>query len=107
FNQNDREFQVGRNAAGDAFMIGYGMPAAMITNEDIEEKGQPPDEERAHKPMTKLNNVIDLVAVFGSVRRQTKKFVDQGKPIHIATNLPRSIARAVPADGESNARDEN
>ena len=57
--------------------------------------------------MAKLNDVIDLIAVLGRVRRHTEQFIDQGKPIHIAINLPRSIARMAPADGERNARDES
>jgi hypothetical protein len=83
------------------------MAAAMITNEAIQEKGQPTDEKRAHEPMAKLDDMIDLIAVLGRVRRHTEQFVNQSKPIHIATNLPRSIARMVPADVESNARDES
>ena len=57
--------------------------------------------------MAKLDDMIDLIAVLGRVRRHTEQFVDQGKPIHIAINLPRSIARMVPADGERSARDES
>jgi hypothetical protein len=51
--------------------------------------------------------MIDLIAVLGRVLWHTEQFVDQGKPIHIAINLPRSIARMVPADGERSARDES
>ena len=83
------------------------MTAAVKTNQDINEVDRPPDKERAHEPMAELNDVIDLKAVLGSIRRHTEQFVDQGKPIHIAINLPRSIARMVPTDGERNARDES
>src|SRR6266513_1139832 len=98
---------MGGNAAGDAFVIGHRMSAAVITKEHINKKNKPPDEKRTHEPMAKLDDVIDLVAVFGSIRRHTEQFVDQGKTTHTAINLPRSIARMVPADGERSARDEN
>ena len=57
--------------------------------------------------MAKLDDMIDLIPVFGRVLRYTEKFVDQGKPIHTATNLPRTIARAVPSDAGRGAKDEN
>ena len=107
FNQNNREFQVRGNSAGYTIVIGHGMATAMITNEALQKKGYPTDKERAHEPMAKLDDVIDLVAVLGRVGRHTEQFVNQGKPTHIATNLPRSIARTVPADGGRNARDES
>src|SRR5207237_792281 len=93
------------NAAGHTFVIGHGMAATVIAKEHINKKNKPTDEERAHEPMAKLQDVIDLIAVFGGVRGLAEKFVDQSKPTHIATSLPRSIARTVPADGEHNGRD--
>ena len=95
------------NAACYTLVIGHGMAAAVITKENVNKESKPTDEERAHEPMAKLDDMIDLLAVFRGVRRYTEEFVDQGKPIHIATDLPRSIARTVPADGERNARDES
>ena len=95
------------NAACHTLVIGHGMAATVITKQNIQEKDQPSDEERAHEPMAKLQDVIDLIAVFGGIRRLAEEFVDQSKPTHIATNLPRSIAHTVPADGERNARDES
>lgn len=41
--------------------------------------------------MTKLNDVIDLKAMGGSIRRLTQKLIDQRKAIHICSNLLRSI----------------
>jgi hypothetical protein len=98
---------MGGNAARYTIVIGHRMAAVVITKEHVNKESKPADEERTHEPMAKLDDVIDLVAVFGSIRRQTEQFVDQGKPIHIAINLPRSIARMVPTDGERNARDES
>ena len=43
------------------------------TNEHKNKIGGPPDEERAHEPMAELDDVIDLVAVLGSVRRLTEE----------------------------------
>ena len=107
FNQDHREFQMGGNAACYTFVIGHGMAAAVITEEYVNKETKPTDEKCAHEPMAKLDDMIDLIAVFGRVRRYTEEFVDQGKAIHIAINLLRPIARAVPSDGERNARDEN
>src|SRR5438132_8069794 len=98
---------MGGNAARYTFVIGQGMATAVITKEHVNKKSYPTDKERAHEPMAKLDDMIDLIAVLGRVRRHTEQFVDQGKPIHIAINLLRSIARTVPADGESSARDES
>ena len=83
------------------------MATAVITKEHVNKENKPTNEERAHEPMAKLDDMFDLIAMLGRVRRYTEEFVDQGKPIHIATNLPRSVARTVPADGERNARDES
>src|SRR5438309_1635180 len=107
FNQDHREFQMGGNAARYTFVIGHGMAAAVITKEHINKESKPTDEEGAHEPMAKLDDMIDLIAVLGRVRGYTQEFVDQGKTIHIATNLPRTVARAVRSDGGHDARDEN
>ena len=50
-------------------------------------KTRPSDKERAHEPMAELDDVIDLVAVLGGIRRQADQFVDQGKLIHIAIQI--------------------
>src|SRR3954470_5902143 len=107
FNQDDGEFQVSGNAAGDAFVIGYGMPATMITKENIKKKNRPTDEERSHEPMAKLQDVIDLVAVLGTVWRLPEEFVDQSEPTHTATNPLRPAGRTVPSANENAARGEN
>ena len=64
FNQDDGKFQARRDAAGHAFVIGHGMAAAMKTNENKQKEDQPSNEEGSHEPVTKLQDVIDLVAVF-------------------------------------------
>src|SRR5207244_12527208 len=84
FNQDHGEFQMGGNTAGYSFVIGHGMAGAMITNEAIEEKGQPTDEKRAHEPMAKLDDMIDLVAVLGRVRRHTEQYVHEGQRTHVS-----------------------
>src|SRR5205085_6464847 len=60
-NQDDGKFQVRRDPTGHAFVIGHGMAAAMITKEDEQKKGQPSNEESGHEPVTKLQDVIDLI----------------------------------------------
>ena len=42
-------------------------------------KADQPTKERAHEPMAELDDVIDLVAVLGSIRRQAEEFVDQAR----------------------------
>jgi hypothetical protein len=51
--------------------------------------------------------VIDLVAVFGGIRRLTEELIDQGKLIHTGTNLLRSTGRTARSACERAATDEN
>ena len=83
------------------------MAAAMKTNENKQKEDQPSNEEGSHEPVTKLQDVIDLVAVFGGIRRLTEELVDQGKLIHTATNLLRSTGRTALSACERAATDEN
>src|SRR5438067_472221 len=107
FNQDDGKLQVRRDATGHAFVIGHGMAAAMKTNENIQKEDQPSNEEGAHEPVTKFQDVIDLVAVFRGIRRLTEELVDQGKLIHTGTNLRRSAGRTALSACARDARDEN
>src|SRR5689334_16462414 len=107
FNQVNGKFQVGRDAAGHAFVIGHGMAATMITDEDIQKEDQPPDEESAHEPVTKLEDVIDLVAVLGGIWRLPHELINQGQLIHTGTNLLRSTDRTALSACERGATDEN
>ena len=59
-DQNDRKFQVSRDAAGYTFMVCHWVAAFPKTPEDKKEKRRPAEEERAHEPMTELDDVIDL-----------------------------------------------
>ena len=94
FDQDDSELEVSRDSAPDPFMIGDGVFAAAETEKDVNEKGRPTDEERTHEPMRELDNVIDLITVLGSVRRQPDELVDQGEAIPHVSNLRRSAAGA-------------
>ena len=69
FDEHDSKFEVRRDTALDPFMISHGMAAPAKTNQGVGEKSRPPDEERGHKPMAEFQNVIDLEAVLGSIRR--------------------------------------
>ena len=51
-------------------------------NQDVNKKSLPPDEQRAHEPVTKLKDMIDLISVGRSVRRLAQKFIDQRQAIH-------------------------
>src|SRR5205823_10628310 len=106
-NQDDGKFQVRRDPTGHAFVIGHGMAAAMITKEDEQKKGQPSNEESGHEPGTKLQDVIDLIALFGGIWRLPHKLINQGELIHIATNLRRSTDRTALSACERAATDEN
>src|SRR5947207_7794597 len=52
------------------------------------QKGRPTEKERTHEPVREFENVIDLVAVLGSVWRLTKKFINEREAIHSYRNLP-------------------
>ncbi len=107
FDQHHGKFQVRGNAALHALMIGDRMPALAEAQENIDEKGGPADEKRSHEPMAELDDVIDLVAVLGSIRRQADQFVDEGEPIHISPDLRPSIPGAVRAACSRAAKDGN
>ena len=107
FDQDDGKFQVRGNAALHAFVIRDRMPALAETQEHINEENRPTDKERGHEPMAELDDVIDLVAVLGSIRRQADQFVDQGEPIHIDPDLRRSVPDAARAACWHAARDGN
>ena len=70
-------------------VIGQGMATLAKTDQNENEKSGPADEERTHEPVTKFEDVIDLVAMLGCIRRLTKKFVDQRQAIHTCPNFLR------------------
>src|SRR5215467_9713283 len=88
-------------------MIGIWLAALSKSKQDVNKKRRPPDEQGGHEPVTKLQDVIDLITVGRSVWRLTQKLVDQREVIHTCLNLPRSIPdEARPACGHG-ATDEN
>src|SRR5580765_3834904 len=96
-----------RDMATHATMIRSRMAALPKPNQDVDKKSRPPDEQHGHEPVTKLNDMIDLIAVGGSVGRLTQKFVDERKAIHTCSSLLRSAPDAArPACGHG-ATDEN
>ena len=98
---------MGGNATAHAFVIGLGMTALVKTDDDINEVSGPADEERAHEPVTELEDVIDLVAVLGGVRRLTEQFVDQREAMHTARDLLPLVAREVRVASAHDAKGEN
>ena len=42
-------------------------------------KDGPADKERAHEPMAELDEVIDLIAMLGSIRRHAEQLVNQSQ----------------------------
>ena len=71
-DQNNRKFQVSRDAAGHTLMVCHRVAAFAKTPENEKEKRRPSEKERAHEPMTELDDVIDLVAMLGGIRRQAR-----------------------------------
>src|SRR4051794_19399971 len=96
-----------RHMAAHTGMIGYRLATLPKPNQDVNKKSRPPDEQRGHEPVTKLNDMIDLIAVGGSVGRLTQKLVDERKAIHTCSSLPPSVPDAArPASGHG-ATNEN
>src|SRR5216117_3087685 len=72
-------------------MIGNRLATLPKPKQDINKKSRPPEEQRGHEPVTKLKDMIDLIAVGGSVvGRHSQKLVDQCKAIHTCSSPPRS-----------------
>src|SRR3954467_3137755 len=96
-----------RDMAAHASMIGSRLEALPKPNQDVNKKSRPTDEQGGHEPVTKLNDMIDLIAMGGSVGRLAQKLIDQRKSIHTCSSLPRSVRDAArPASGHD-ATDEN
>src|SRR3954468_16390022 len=96
-----------RDMAAHAGMIGSRLAALPKPNQDVNKKSRPPDEQGGHEPVTKFKDMIDLIAVGGSIGRLAQKLVDQRKAIHTCSGLPRSVPDAArPACGHG-ATDES
>src|SRR5262245_34273593 len=96
-----------RDMAAHTGMIGIWLAALSKPNQHVNKKRRPPEEQRRHEPVTKLNDMIDLVAVGRSVWRLPQKLVDQRKAIHTCSSLPRAAPDgAQPACGHG-ATDES
>src|SRR6266404_1411879 len=81
-NQHDRKFEVRGNSAANTCMIGFRVAAPAKADQHKNEKGRPSDKKRAHKPVREFEDMIDLVAVLGCVRRLAKKFVNEREATH-------------------------
>src|SRR3954467_13540361 len=96
-----------RDMAAHAGMIGSRLAALPKPNQDVNKKNRPPDEQGGHEPVTKRNDMIDLIAMGGSVGRLAQKLVDQRKAIHTCSSLPRSVPDAARPASAHHAPDEN
>ena len=83
------------------------MPTLVKADQNKNKIGGPPDKERAHEPMAKLDDVIDLIAVLRSIRRLAEELIDEREATHTFRNLLRRVARAARAECARVARDEN
>ena len=107
FDQDDGKLQMRRDAAFHTLMVGLTMPTLVKANENKNEIGRPPNKERAHEPVTKLDDVIDLVAVLRSIHRLAEELIDEREATHTFRNLLPRAARGARAECARVARDEN
>src|SRR3954454_625983 len=96
-----------RYVAAHTSMIRYRLATLPEPKQYVNKKGRPPDEQGGHEPVTKLKDMIDLIAVGGSVGRLAQKLIDQRKAIHTCSGLPRSAPDAARPACDHGATDEN
>ena len=58
-------------------------------NQHENKKCRPTNKQRAHEPVTELEDMIDLISMRGGIRRLAQEFIDQRQAIHICSDLPR------------------
>src|SRR5947207_1326264 len=75
-DQDNREFQMRRDAAFHSLVIRSRMPAFPEANQNENKERRPAEKKRAHEPMAELEDVVDLVSVRGSVRGLAQEFID-------------------------------
>jgi hypothetical protein len=63
FDQDNGEFQMRRDAACDTSVICDGTATFSEANQDENKKRRPTKEERAHEPVAKLEDMIDLISM--------------------------------------------
>src|SRR4029077_640205 len=86
-NQHDRKFEVRGNSAANTRMIGFRVAAPAKADQNKNKKGRPSDKKRTHKTVREFDDVIDLVAVLGGVRRRVEKFVNEREATPTSPNL--------------------
>src|SRR5438132_1649990 len=89
FDQHNGKFQMRRYRAAHPGMISGWLPPFPEPNQHENNKRGPADKQRAHEPVTKLDDMVDLITMGGSIRRLPEEFIDQREAIHICLNLPR------------------
>ena len=70
-------------------MISGGLPSFPEPNQHENKKRGPANKQRAHEPVTKFEDVVDLISMRGGIRRLPEEFIDQREAIHIWSDLPR------------------
>ena len=85
-------------------MIGDGVTTAMESDQHENKVTKPSDKQRGHEPVTEFENVIDLIAMLGSVRRLTEKFVYEGEATHIDRVVLQPIVGAALTASSNAAR---
>src|ERR1700716_2231732 len=97
FDQDDRKLEVRRDSTLNSLIIGFGMSAFAESKQKKRKIGGPADKKRTHEPVAEFDDVIDLIAVLGCVRRHSEKFVDDAEIKHTCRGPRRSVPDAAPA----------
>src|SRR5439155_26589102 len=85
-DQDNGEFQMRRDAAFHSLVISSRMPASPEANQNENKEGRPAEQKRAHEPMTKLEDVVELVSVGRGVRRLAQAPLDQREATRSCTD---------------------
>src|SRR4051812_23924615 len=107
FDEHDGKFQMRRDSTLHPFVVSGTMATVVKANENKNKVTRPTHEQRPHEPVTKLDDVIDLVTVLGRVHRLPEELIDECEATHIFRDPLLQVARAAPAACARVARDEN
>src|SRR5205807_10589106 len=88
-DQDDRKLQMRRDTAPHTQRIRPRLPTFPESDQHVNKIRRPSNKKTRHEPVTKLEDVIDLISVRGGVRRLSQTSVDQREATHICSNLPQ------------------
>ena len=88
-------------------MISSRLPTLPEPNQNENKKSGPTKKKGGHEPVTKLEDVVDLIPMGRGVRRLAQEFVDQRQTIHTCSDLLRRAPGGVRWACDRAARGEN